>query len=92
MKKIKITISGGLGRMGSLLIKKTLQDKKLSLESVTEQREIKKNGIPFKKNSTESLKNTNVIIDFTRPACTSEILKIATKLKKKVIIGTTGKF
>ena len=90
MKKIKITISGGLGRMGSLLIKKTLQDKNLSLESVTEQKEIKKNGIHFKKNSTESLKNTNVIIDFTRPACTSEILKIATKLKKKVIIGTTG--
>ena len=31
-----------------------------------------------------------MIIDFTRPKCTIEILKIASKLKKKVVIGTTG--
>ena len=41
MKKINITVSGGLGRMGSLLIKKTLQDKMLNLSSVTEQQEQK---------------------------------------------------
>jgi 4-hydroxy-tetrahydrodipicolinate reductase len=38
----------------------------------------------------KSFKNTNVIIDFTVPKCTIEILKIATKLKKRVVIGTTG--
>ena len=90
MKKINITISGGLGRMGSLLIQKTVQDKQLKLESVTEQKSFTKNGIKYKKNSVDSLKNTNVIIDFTRPNCTLEILKLATKLKKKLIIGTTG--
>ena len=42
MKKINITISGGLGRMGSLLIKKTVQDKQLKLESVTEQKSLTK--------------------------------------------------
>ena len=36
------------------------------------------------------LKSTNVIIDFTIPKCTFEVLKIASKLKKKVVIGTTG--
>ena len=50
MKKINITVSGGLGRMGSLLIKKTLQDKMLNLSSVTEQQEQKKKGIQYKKN------------------------------------------
>ena len=90
MKKINITISGGLGRMGSLLIQKVKEDRSLNLSSVTEQRELKKNGILFEKNSSQSLKKTNVIIDFTRPNCTSQILKLATKLKKKVIIGTTG--
>jgi len=90
MKKINITISGGLGRMGSLLIQKVKEDKSLNLSSVTEQRELKKNGILFEKNSSQSLKKANVIIDFTRPNCTSQILKLATKLKKKVIIGTTG--
>jgi 4-hydroxy-tetrahydrodipicolinate reductase len=90
MKKINITISGGLGRMGSLLIKKTVQDKQLKLESVTEQKSLTKNGIKYDKNSINSLKNTNVIIDFTKPNCTLEILKLAIKLKKKLIIGTTG--
>ena len=35
-------------------------------------------------------KKSNVIIDFTVPKCTLEILKIASKLKKRVVIGTTG--
>ena len=29
-------------------------------------------------------------MDFTVPKCTLEILKIASKLKKRVVIGTTG--
>lgn len=90
MKKIRITVSGGLGRMGSLLIKKIKQNKKFYLSSVTEQKEFKRDGIYYQVNSIQSLKNTNVIIDFTRPQCTLQILKLAIKLKKKVIIGTTG--
>ena len=35
-------------------------------------------------------KKTDVIIDFTVPKCTFEVLKIASKLKKRVVIGTTG--
>ena len=31
-----------------------------------------------------------MIIDFTVPKCTFEVLKIASKLKKKLVIGTTG--
>ena len=31
-----------------------------------------------------------MIIDFTVPKCTLEILKIAVKLRKRVVIGTTG--
>ena len=59
MQKINITISGGLGRMGSLLIQKVKEDRSLNLSSVTEQRELKKNGILFEKNSSQSLKKTN---------------------------------
>ena len=43
------------------------------------------------KDETEkAFKKTDVIIDFTIPKCTLEILEIASKLKKKVVIGTTG--
>ena len=38
----------------------------------------------------DAFKRANVIIDFTVPKCTLEILKIASKQKKKVVIGTTG--
>ena len=31
-----------------------------------------------------------MIIDFTIPKCTLEVLKIASRLKKRVVIGTTG--
>ena len=41
-------------------------------------------------NSEKALAKADVIIDFTIPKCTFEILKIASKLKKKVVIGTTG--
>ena len=41
-------------------------------------------------NSSFAFKRANVIIDFTVPKCTLEILRIASKQKKKVVIGTTG--
>ena len=41
-------------------------------------------------NSINAFKKANVIIDFTVPRCTIEVLKIATKLNKRVVIGTTG--
>ena len=35
-------------------------------------------------------KKSNLIIDFSVPKCTFEVLSIASKLKKRVVIGTTG--
>ena len=90
MKKIKVSVSGGLGRMGSLLVKRVKRENSIKLVSVTEQRKIKRGNLVYERNSIESLGNSEVIIDFTRPKCTMEILKIAVKLKKKIIIGTTG--
>ena len=92
MKKINLTITGCMGRMGQQLIKSANKDKNFKLVSLTENRKINKkiSGIKPRMNSLTSFKNTNVIIDFTVPNCTLEILKIATKQKKRVVIGTTG--
>jgi len=59
---------------------------------LTENRVINKKifGIEPSINNSEAFKKSNVIIDFTVPKCTLEILKIASKLKKRVVIGTTG--
>ena len=92
MKKIKLSISGCMGRMGQQLIKSSKKNKNFKLVSLTENLLINKklNGIKPVLNSEKAFKKTDVIIDFTVPSCTLEILKIASKLKKKVVIGTTG--
>jgi 4-hydroxy-tetrahydrodipicolinate reductase len=92
MKKINLAISGCMGRMGQQLIKSSKKNKNFKLVTLTENRPINKkfNGIRPELNSEKAFKNTDVIIDFTVPECTLEILKIASKLKRKVVIGTTG--
>ena len=92
MKKIKLSISGCMGRMGQQLIKSSKKNKKFKLISLTENRFINKKiaGLKPSINSISAFKKSNVIIDFTVPKCTLEILKIASELKKRVVIGTTG--
>ena len=91
MKKINITITGALGRMGQILINRISKNKSLKLYSLTDIRVGKKiKGIKMQNNSIDAFKNTDVIIDFSRPKSSIEILNFAKKLKKKVVIGTTG--
>jgi len=91
MKRINITITGALGRMGKILIKRISKNKNLKLHSLTDVKSGKTiNGIKTQKNNLEAFKKTDVIIDFSKPKASLEILNYAKKLKKKVVIGTTG--
>ena len=92
MKKINLTITGCMGKMGQELIKSSKNNRNFKLVSLTESKIINKRigGVKPGLNNIDSFKNSNVIIDFTIPECTLEILKIASTLKKKVVIGTTG--
>ena len=90
MKNINLAISGCMGRMGQQLIKSSKKNKNFKLVALTENRSVNKkfNGIRPEFNSDKAFKKADVIIDFTVPKCTLEILKIASKLRKKVVIGT----
>ena len=92
MKKISLTIAGCMGRMGKQLISSAIKNKDFKIVSLTENRKINKkiSGIRPELNSKDAFKKSSVIIDFTIPKCTLEILKIASKQNKKVVIGTTG--
>ena len=92
MKKINLAITGCMGRMGQHLIKSSKKNKNFKLVSLTENKTINKKiyGIKPVLNTTNAFKKANIIIDFTIPKCTLEILKIAAKQKKRVVIGTTG--
>ena len=92
MKKINLAITGCLGRMGQQLIKSSKSNNNFKIVALTESKIINKkiSGIKLDINTNEAFKKADVIIDFTIPKCTLEILKIASKLKKRIVIGTTG--
>ena len=92
MKKINLAITGCLGRMGQQLIESSKSNNNFKIVALTESKTINKkiSGIKLDINTNEALKKADVIIDFTIPKCTLEILKIASKLKKRIVIGTTG--
>ena len=92
MKKINLAIAGCLGRMGQQLIKSSKFNNNFKLVALTENKLINKKiaGIKLDLNTEQAFIKADVIIDFTAPKCTLEILKIASKLKKRLVIGTTG--
>ena len=85
MKKINLAITGCMGRMGRQIIKSAKSDKVFRLVSLTESKKLNKkiNNIKITQNTIDSFKKADLIIDFTIPKCTFEVLKIASKLKKK---------
>ncbi len=92
MKKINLAVTGCMGRMGQQIIRSIKLNKNFKLVALTENKIINKkiNGVKINLNSENVLKKAQLIIDFTTPKCTIDILEIAVKLKKRIVIGTTG--
>ena len=87
MKKINLAITGCMGRMGQQLIKSSKSNTNFKLVALTENIKINKtfNGIRPEPNSAIAFKKTDIIIDFTIPKCTIEVLKIASKTSAKFV-------
>ena len=92
MKKINLAITGCMGRMGQQILKSAKFDKNFNIVVLTENKKTKKkiNGIQIQQNSLQVFRKADLIIDFTIPRCSIQVLNIALKLKKKIVIGTTG--
>ena len=84
MKKINLAITGCMGRMGQQIIRSVRKDKDFKLVTLTENKMINKkiNGVKINLNTEQAFKKADIIIDFTIPKCTFQVLKIASKLKK----------
>jgi 4-hydroxy-tetrahydrodipicolinate reductase len=82
MSVIKIYLVGCGGRMGTILKKKILLNKRFKLINSA----LRNNNGNLKNN----IKKSNIIVDFSSPTASIAALKIAVLLKKKIIIGTTG--
>ena len=92
MKKINLAVTGCMGRMGQQIIRSIKSDRNFKIVALTENKIINKkiNGIRVDLNKETIFKKAHLIIDFTVPKCTFQVLRIAAKLKKRVVIGTTG--
>ena len=78
--------------MGQQILKSAKFDKNFNIVVLTENKKTKKkiNGIQIQQNSLQVFRKADLIIDFTIPRCSIQVLNIALKLKKKIVIGTTG--
>ena len=66
MKKLKISITGCLGRMGQQTIKSANKNRNINIVTLTENKKTNKkiSNILPQKNSKGAFKTTSVIIDF----------------------------
>ncbi|MBL7196635.1 MAG: 4-hydroxy-tetrahydrodipicolinate reductase [Candidatus Omnitrophica bacterium] len=92
--RIKLAISGSRGKMGQLICKLAESDKEFEIVSLLERRGhsdigTKIGSIEITDNS-DSIKDTDVLIEFTSPEATIEHLNVCVKFNKPIIIGTTG--
>ncbi|QNS01875.1 MAG: 4-hydroxy-tetrahydrodipicolinate reductase [Buchnera aphidicola (Pentalonia nigronervosa)] len=103
MKKIRIAISGPMGRMGQMLVKEVQKNKHTCLSTVI----VRKNspfvnqdigekigigaiGVLIRETLNIEKNDFDILIDFTNPSSTLNYLKYCSKFKKNIVIGTTG--
>jgi 4-hydroxy-tetrahydrodipicolinate reductase len=90
---INVGIVGSTGRVGGLLIDNLKDDKEATLSAVhvfdNLERELDK-GVFITNSMSELLKNCDIVIDFSAPKATEELLEEALKNPKPLVIATTG--
>lgn len=99
---VRIAISGATGRMGRMLIETVLADPQTRLSAaldIASSPMLGKDagdfmgqvtGVQIASDPMSALKNSDVLIDFTRPAATLEYLKACQANGVRAVIGTTG--
>lgn len=77
---VKICVGGSEGKMGLRIIDLAKQDPELEVTA----------GFDVDGNAELGIKDCECLIDFTAPGATMEHLALCEKLKKSIVIGTTG--
>jgi 4-hydroxy-tetrahydrodipicolinate reductase len=83
-KPLKIIVVGASGRTGRYIVNKIIDNNDFQLINSLNKK-IENNNM-----SNKLIGECDVIIDFSAPKSTLKILSFAKKLKKKIVIGTTG--
>jgi 4-hydroxy-tetrahydrodipicolinate reductase len=102
-KKLRIVITGPMGRMGKMLIQETKKNDSISLKAALVQNNspfigqdvgkaigIEQIGISISNKLNIKENDFDVLIDFTEPNATLKYLEYCNQFKKNIVIGTTG--
>ena len=102
MTKIKVAVAGCLGRMGQEITRKIIKDKRLIFvggyehkshlsinKKISDITNIKSSFL-VTSDADQIIKKADILIDFTTPNSTLSNVKIASKNKTAVVVGTTG--
>jgi 4-hydroxy-tetrahydrodipicolinate reductase len=90
---VNVSINGALGRMGKTIIEVCLQDKEISIVGLADLKGPTKvyDNLPVVELTLEKyVSSTDVVIDFSSPEGTQEVLRLCLQYKKPIVIGTTG--
>lgn len=87
---IKVLINGCNGRMGQVLVKEMERFENLLLIAGFDINDNGLNTFPVYSNITDIKEKPDVIVDFSVPIATLNILKYATQSKTAMVIATTG--
>ncbi len=94
---LKLTIIGALGRMGRKITEISLSDPEIEIVGLIESpfhKDINKKIYPtlpeVLPDLTKVIFNTDVVIDFSTPQATQEVVFVCKNNKKPIVIGTTG--
>jgi 4-hydroxy-tetrahydrodipicolinate reductase len=93
---LKLVVSGACGRMGKTIIGLLAEYPQVSLTGALERdghpdsgREAA-TGIRISADAEKALAGADILIDFASPSATLNHLRVCRKLKKGIVIGTTG--
>ncbi|MCK5236036.1 MAG: 4-hydroxy-tetrahydrodipicolinate reductase [Deltaproteobacteria bacterium] len=100
---VKITVMGAAGRMGKNIITAIDANPEATLGGATEApghpnlgadaaalAGFEVSGVTVVEDTTDAIKASDVVIDFTTPEVSIRTAEIATELGKSIVIGTTG--
>jgi 4-hydroxy-tetrahydrodipicolinate reductase len=88
--KVKIGIFGANGRMGRELVRAVIENEKADIAYLYARNEVIIEEIKTSNNIEQLLEISDVIIDFSSPTGTIELIEFNKKYNKPLVIGTTG--
>ena len=90
MSTVRVAIAGASGRMGLALLEAAASTEGVALGAAVDLAASTWGGVSIGTDVATALENSDVLIDFTRPAGTLANLRAVVAAKRAMVIGTTG--